>query len=259
LWQRPLRETVAHAGQPNSEQHAATPTPNAATAGTPPPAGAPPRRATPPVAVQPAATAAPPPRGGPTTKEPTPPAVSKPANGGLFSGMLDRASYEERIANSTERMKNEPDLAFADLERLAAEQPARPEAYEVMAGIKQKKRAFTEAHALFAKAIDRGGKATFTIMHDHGRDAFAKSTCVGLLTIRAKGVTFDTPEAGDRFTANGQELHDVGTNRMLGSDIGGFHLAVSRGGSNRNFNLAPQSRDKAESTLIIDLLTAYVR
>jgi hypothetical protein len=72
-------------------------------------------------------------------------------------------------------------------------------------------------------------------------------------------VTFDTPEASDRFAVGRADLAEVGSNRRFGSDLGGFHLKVKQETGERNFNLAPQTKDKAESKLILDLMSAYLR
>ena len=104
---------------------------------------------------------------------------------------------------------------------------------------------------------------TFMIIHDHSRGNFEsddpKATCVGELTILENELRFEPREGGDRFAANWADVKDVGGNRFFGSDKGGFHIAVRIGGKYKNFNLAPESKEKAEAKLILDLLNSYTR
>jgi len=178
---------------------------------------------------------------------------------------LIRWPYERRLAESTSRADAEPDRALTALQQLVGEDPGRPEAYEAMAIIHHRRKAFSQARDLFGKTLEHGGKATFTVIHDHSGGLLEsetdgwKSTCVGQLTIKASGVTFETSESNDRFSASRTEIRDVGSNRYFGSGIGGFHIKVRRDKNERNFNLAPQTKDKAESKLILDLITASVR
>jgi hypothetical protein len=178
---------------------------------------------------------------------------------------LTRWPYERRLAESANRAGAEPDRALSALQQIVAEEPGRPEAYEAMANIYQRKKAFDQARDLFAKSLERGGKATFTVIHDHSGGLLEseadgwKSTCLGQLTIKATGVTFETPENNDRFSAGRAEIRDVGSNRYFGSGIGGFHIKVRRDKNERNFNLAPQTKDKVETKLITDLISKYVR
>jgi hypothetical protein len=104
---------------------------------------------------------------------------------------------------------------------------------------------------------------TFMIIHDHSRGNFEsddpKATCVGELTILENELRFEPREGGDRFAANWADVKDVGGNRFFGSGKGGFHIAVKIGGKYKNFNLAPESKEKAEAKLILDLLNSYTR
>jgi hypothetical protein len=104
---------------------------------------------------------------------------------------------------------------------------------------------------------------TCMIIHDHSRGNFEsddpKATCVGQLTILENELRFEPREGGDRFAANWADVKDVGGNRFFGSGKGGFHIAVRIGGKYKNFNLAPESKEKAEAKLILDLLNSYTR
>ena len=150
----------------------------------------------------------------------------------------------------------EPGRATYRLEHIAAAEPNRPEAYETLAAIHLRQGDFYQAYEMFDSAIRKGGKATFSIMHDHTRGNFDKGptdTCVGELTIHPAELTFEGAD-GHRFAASWAELREAGSNRFFGSGIGGFHVRVAAEGKSRNFNLAPRSRDKREANIILDLL-----
>jgi hypothetical protein len=164
--------------------------------------------------------------------------------------------YQRRVADAASIGAEEPNRAVFRLERLAASEPGRPEAYETLAAIHLRQGDFYQAYEMFDSAIRYGGKATFSMMHDHSRgnfDADANATCVGELTIRPEELTFEGAD-GHRFTTSWAELREAGSNRFFGSSIGGFHVKVTADGKSRNFNLAPRSRDKREANIILDLL-----
>jgi hypothetical protein len=172
-------------------------------------------------------------------------------------------TYERRVADATTGAAEDADRAFRELQDLAAAEPNRPEAYEAMARISLRKRDYVQARELIGSALDHGGKASFMLIHDHSRGNFEaddpKATCIGELRILADGVRFEAINDGDRFSANWAEIREAGSNRFFGSGIGGFHVAVTAAGKYKNFNLAPESKDKAEGKLILDLLAAYTR
>ena len=130
------------------------------------------------------------------------------------------------------------------------------EAYETLAAIYLRQGDFYQAYEMFDSAIRNGGKATFSMMHDHTRgnfDAGEGATCVGELTLQPAELTFESAD-GHRFATSWAELREAGSNRFFGSSIGGFHVKVTADGKSRNFNLAPRSRDKREANIILDLL-----
>ena len=114
-----------------------------------------------------------------------------------------------------------------------------------------------------ASAPASAAVATFTIIHDHNRGNFEtddpKGTCVGELSIFEHELRFEPRDGGDRFAASWAEVKDVGGNRFFGSGKGGFHVSVNVGGKYKNFNLAPESQEKAEAKQILDLLNSYTR
>lgn len=188
---------------------------------------------------------------------PPPPAITAPDN------ELPRLTYEQRVTDATGVADEDSDRALVVLQQLSADEPGRPEAYEAMAGIRLRNREYGKARDVLTRALDHGGKATFALIHDHTRGNFdlhdPKATCVGELTILGSEVRFDSPGTPDRFASSWAEVRDAGPNKFFGSGIGGFHVTITADGKYRNFNLAPQSRDKAEGKLILDLLRAYAR
>ena len=172
-------------------------------------------------------------------------------------------TYERRVADAIATAADDSDRALLELQRLAANAPTRPEAYEAMAGISLRRRDYAQARESIGSALAHGGKATFTLIHDHSRGNFEsadpKATCVGELTIFPDEMKFEAPGDGDRFAANWAEVRDAGSNRFFGSGIGGFHVTITAGGKYKNINFAPGSKDKAEAKLILDLLTNYTR
>ena len=137
------------------------------------------------------------------------------------------------------------------------------EAYEAKARVSLQNKDYEQAREHMEAALDHGGKATFMLIHDHNRGNFEsddpKATCVGELTIFSNGVSFEPREDADRFSANWSDVRDAGGNRFFGSGRGGFHVSINSGGKYKNFNLAPESKEKAEGKLILDLLKFYTR
>ena len=137
------------------------------------------------------------------------------------------------------------------------------DSYEAMARASLQERNYTQAREHMESALAHGGKATFVIAHDHSRGNFesddANDTCVGELTILANELRFLGRDDSERFAASWADVKDVGSNRFFGSGRGGFHVSVNIAGKYKNFNLAPESKEKAEAKLILDLLNSYTR
>jgi hypothetical protein len=166
-------------------------------------------------------------------------------------------AYERRVADAAAMGAEDLDRAARQLEQLIGDDPARPQAYETLAAIRLRQGDYYQAFEMFDSAIQKGGKATFAIMHDHTRgnfDSGPKDTCAGELTILPSEVTFEGPD-GHRFAASWAEFLEAGSNKFFGSGIGGFHVKIALDNKKtRNFNLAPRSRDKREANLVLDLL-----
>lgn len=135
------------------------------------------------------------------------------------------------------------------------------EAYEAEAVVRLKDGDYRKAGELFETALRNGGKATFMLIHDHSKGNFEKdpkATCVGELVMTPTEIKFQGAD-GHQFGATWAEVLDAGSNKFFGSGIGGFHLTISEEGKYKNFNLAPNSKDKQEAKLIIDLLKSNSR
>lgn len=241
----PAPNAVVTAAAPSKAEPAPVPVKKNASAATKKPARVARREAPPAVTAEPRESTAP-----PVVRE----VEAAPAR---------ETTYERRVADAIATAADDSDRALLELQRLAASEPARPEAYEAMAGISLRNRDYAQARELIGSALAHGGKATFTLIHDHSRGNFEsadpKATCVGELTIFADEMKFEAPGDGDRFAANWADVRDAGSNRFFGSGIGGFHVTITAGGKYKNINFAPGSKDKAEAKLILDLLTNYTR
>ena len=164
-------------------------------------------------------------------------------------------NYERDVAEAETLGAGDPNRAARRLEVIAWQEPARPEAYEKLAAIRLQLGDYYQAYEMYASAVRNGGKASFAVLHDHARgnfDSKAHDTCAGTLSILPDRLTFDSAE--HNFAVSWAELLEAGSNRLLGSGIGGFHVKVGAEKGSRNFNLAPRSRDKREANIILDLL-----
>jgi hypothetical protein len=179
-----------------------------------------------------------------------------PKPGPRISPSSATPAYERRVADAASIGAEEPGRATYRLEHIAATDPDRPEAFESLAAIHLRQGDFYQAYEMFGSAIRKGGKATFSILHDHTRGNFDKGpddTCAGELIIQPDELIFEGAD-GHRFAASWAQVREAGSNRFFGSGIGGFHVRVAADGKSRNFNLAPRSRDKREANIILDLL-----
>ena len=104
-------------------------------------------------------------------------------------------------------------------------------------------------------AIARGGKATFSVRHDHSGLTFAES-CSGYLYIWSNKVVFASPV--DRFEASKEEVKEAEPNKgwapirnNLGIPGHVFHIRITA----RNYNMTGTSSiNKEEMNLIVALI-----
>jgi hypothetical protein len=167
-------------------------------------------------------------------------------------------------AARSESITPAPAAALAPPSAPVAEKSGEAAAFEEQAILRMHQGEYHQAAELFDSALRNGGKATFTIVHDHSKGNFEKdpkASCVGELVLTPNAITFDGAGAGDshHFEASWADVMDAGANRFFGSGLGGFHVAINPDGKYKNFNLAPRSKDKFEAKLIVDLLNANAR
>ena len=105
-------------------------------------------------------------------------------------------------------------------------------------------------------AIERGGAAAFHVYHDH--DGSFNNYCEGSFFITKTGVSFKANDGRDTFEAADSNIKEAKVNGFVGSEYGAFHVKpVQKINGRDNFNFAPNTRDKAESQLIIRLIQGY--
>lgn len=166
------------------------------------------------------------------------------------------ASTHERAAADTAITGDDLTRTARRLELITSDETARAESYEKLAAIRLQQGDFYQAYEMFASALRKGGQASFVVLHDHTRgnfDSGPNDTCEGALSILPDKLMFDGAD-GHSFAVAWTELLEAGSNRFVGSRIGGFHVKVGANKKSRNFNLAPRSRDKREANIILDLL-----
>lgn len=178
--------------------------------------------------------------------------IGSPARNAAFA---PTPNYARAVAEAETLAGDDLTRAARRLELITAQDPARPEAYEKLAAIRLQLGDYYQAYEMYASAVRNGGKASFAVTHDHTRGSFdskPSDTCAGKLSILPDKLTFESGE--HTFAVSWAELLEAASNRFFGSGIGGFHVKVGASKKSRNFNLAPQSKDKRETNIILDLL-----
>ena len=105
-------------------------------------------------------------------------------------------------------------------------------------------------------AIERGGAAAFHVYHDH--DGSFNSYCEGSFFVTKTGVSFKANDGRDTFEAEDANIKEAKTNAFMGAQLGAFHIKpVQKINGRDNFNFAPGTRNKAESQLIIRMISGY--
>jgi hypothetical protein len=192
-----------------------------------------------------------------TASAPTTKAPATRASASKTEPRVIRRDPPAAAATTVERREN----AVPPSAPKANKPPSTAAAYEAKARVSLQNKDYDQAREHMESALANGGKATFMLVHDHSRGNFEsddpKATCVGEFTIFSNGVSFEPREDADGFSANWTDVRDAGGNRFFGSGRGGFHVAVNAGGKYKNFNLTPESKDKAEVKLILDLMKSY--
>src|SRR5687767_6098118 len=135
--------------------------------------------------------------------------------------------------------------------------PQQPTAYSILGTVAlyYSQNVSTAEQAMRA-AIERGGAAAFHVYHDHN-GAFGEY-CEGSFFITKTGVSFKANDGRDTFEAEDSNIKEAKVNAWMGSQLGAFHIKpVQKINGRDNFNFAPNTRSKAESQLIIRLISGY--
>jgi hypothetical protein len=136
-------------------------------------------------------------------------------------------------------------------------EPSKPQAYGLL-GFAQ----LYGSHDIIAAersmraAIERGGGAPFRVYHDH--DGFFNTVCNGSLFVTKTNVTFKADDGNHTFEANRRDIKEAKVNPFLGVAYNAFHLKVATGTKKGdNYNFAPLTKQKPESSLIVNLILSY--
>ena len=135
--------------------------------------------------------------------------------------------------------------------------PQQPTAYSIMGtlALYYSQNVPTAEQAMRA-AIERGGAAAFHVYHDHN-GGFGQY-CEGSFFVTKTGVSFKANDGRDTFDAVDSNIKEAKVNGFVGSEYGAFHIKPVQAINGRNnFNFAPNTRSKAESQLIIRLISGY--
>ncbi len=135
--------------------------------------------------------------------------------------------------------------------------PQQPTAYSIIGtlALYYSQNVSTAEQAMRA-AIERGGAAAFHVYHDHSGNF--SSYCEGSFFVTKTGVSFKANDGRDTFDAEDANIKEAKVNGFVGSEVGAFHIKPMQKINGRdNFNFAPNTRSKAESQLIIRLISGY--
>ncbi|MEO0248777.1 MAG: carboxypeptidase regulatory-like domain-containing protein [candidate division WOR-3 bacterium] len=184
----------------------------------------------------------------------------------VLPARLVRLSFERRVQVARNHINaGRVNQGLSALQELTAEEPNRPEGYELMGEVYYQQNNFSQARETLGRAIERGGQAQFPVTHDHlgGSDPVDrakkewKEFCRGELIITSGLLRFRGGRPGDDFSVKRSDIHENDLNKWVGVEIGAFNLKIRTSGV--NFNFAPRTKDREESRMIIGLIKTYVR
>jgi hypothetical protein len=178
-------------------------------------------------------------------------AAGAPAAGNApdYDDLIDRA-------NSAAASSDFPGaIRFA--QQAAQLDPQQPTAFSILGTVAlyYSQNVSTAEQAMRA-AIERGGAAAFHVYHDH--DGSFNTYCEGSFFVTKTGVSFKANDGRDTFDAEDANIKEAKVNGWVGMQLGAFHVKpVQKINGRDNFNFAPNTRSKAESQLIIRLISGY--
>ena len=187
--------------------------------------------------------------GGETPFGPDNSAAAAANSGPDYDDLIDRA-------NSAAASSDFPG-AIRYAQQAAQLDPQQPTAYSIIGTVAlyYSQNVSTAEQAMRA-AIERGGAAAFHVYHDHN-GSFG-DYCEGSFFVTKTGVSFKANDGRDTFDAEDSNIKEAKINAFMGSNIGAFHVKpVQKINGRDNFNFAPNTRNKAESELIIRMIKGY--
>lgn len=166
--------------------------------------------------------------------------------------------YDDLIDRATSAVSTQDfNGAIRYAQQAAQLDPQRPTAYSILGTVAlyYSQNVSTAEQAMRA-AIERGGTAAFHVYHDH--NGSFSDYCEGSFFITKTGVSFKANDGRDTFDAEDSNIKEAKVNGFVGSQLGAFHIKpVQKINGRDNFNFAPNTRSKAESQLIIRLISGY--
>jgi hypothetical protein len=178
-----------------------------------------------------------------------------PANNAAAAGAPD---YDDLIDRATSAVSSQDFPGAIRFAQQAAQlDPQQPTAFSILGTVAlyYSQNVSTAEQAMRA-AIERGGAAAFHVYHDH--DGNFGNYCEGSFFVTKTGVSFKANDGRDTFDAEDSNIKEAKTNGWVGVQIGAFHIKPAQKINGRdNFNFAPNTRNKAESQLIIRLIQGY--
>src|SRR5215207_7580672 len=203
---------------------------------------------------------------GAITEKSTAEAASNNSNNGgdsPFGPAADTAAagapdYDDLIDRATSAVSTQDyNGAIRYAQQAAQLDPQQPTAYSILGTVAlyYSQNVSTAEQAMRA-AIERGGAAAFHVYHDHN-GSFGQY-CEGSFFVTKAGVSFKANDGRDTFDAEDSNIKEAKVNGFVGSQFGAFHIKPVQAINGRNnFNFAPNTRSKAESQLIIRLISGY--
>ncbi|MET0622907.1 MAG: hypothetical protein ABW250_08005 [Pyrinomonadaceae bacterium] len=166
--------------------------------------------------------------------------------------------YDDLIDRATSAVSSQDyNGAIRFAQQAAQLDPQQPTAFSILGTVAlyYSQNVSTAEQAMRA-AIERGGAAAFHVYHDH--DGAFNTYCEGSFFVTKTGVSFKANDGRDTFDAEDSNIKEAKTNGFVGSQYGAFHVKpVQKINGRDNFNFAPNTRNKAESQLIIRLIQGY--
>jgi hypothetical protein len=174
------------------------------------------------------------------------------------TGANNAPDYDDLIDRANSAVSSQDyNGAIRFAQQAAQLDPQQPTAYSILGtlALYYSQNVSTAEQAMRA-AIERGGAAAFHVYHDHSGNF--SSYCEGSFFVTKTGVSFKANDGRDTFDAEDSNIKEAKVNGFVGSEVGAFHIKpVQPINGRNNFNFAPNTRNKAESQLIIRLIQGY--